>query len=103
MNETISKLSKEVGLPVDVVKKVYSTYWLTVREYLSSLPLKELDDNISEEEFKKLRTSINIPSIGKLHCTYERFRRIKKHFEFIKELRRKKDEENDSKGHQAHV
>ena len=38
---------------------------------------------LSEEEFSKYRTNINIPSLGKLYCTYDRFLRVKKRFKII--------------------
>ena len=54
-----------------------------------------VNDNISvndlnEEDFSKLKTNFNIPSLGKLTCTYERMLGVKKRFNFIKQLREKK-------------
>lgn len=51
---------------------------------MSSLPLKE---DISEEEFSKLRTNFNIPALGKFNCTYSRMQGVKKRFEYIKKIR----------------
>lgn len=66
------------------MKKAYESYWLFIRENIKALPLKE---DLSEEEFKELKTNFNIPSLGKLTCTYERMLGVKKRFEHIKKLR----------------
>ena len=44
-----------------------------------------MSSQLSEEEFKKLRTSFNIPSLGKLSCSYERMKRVKNTKNYIKE------------------
>ena len=51
------------------------------------IPLKE---DIDEEDFAKLKTNFNIPSLGKLTCTYDRMLGVKKRFKIIKQLREKK-------------
>lgn len=64
-----SEASLITGLPKEIIRKVYNSYWRVVREHFSSLPLKE---DITEEEFNSLKPSINISSIGKLYVTYDR-------------------------------
>ena len=61
MNYTdiIKKVSEELNIPKEVVDKT----------------------------FLKLRTNFNIPSIGKLYVTLDRFKRCKKRFEIIKNLK----------------
>ena len=44
---------------------------------------------MSDEEFSKLHTNFNIPSLGKLCCTLDRYRRVKKRFEYIQNIRNK--------------
>lgn len=85
--DIISKISRELDLPKEVVDKVYRAYWLFIKQHIQSLPLKE---DINEEDFAKLRTNFNIPSLGKLACTYDRMLNIKKRFEIIKKIREKK-------------
>ena len=68
------KVSQETGIPVKIVNKTYRAYWKAVREHVSSLPLKE---DLTEEQFKELQPNVNIPSIGKLHVTYDRYRKVK--------------------------
>lgn len=89
--DIIDKVSKELNLPKEVVDKTYRAYWLSIKQHIQSLPLKE---NINEEDFAKLRTNINIPSLGKLCVTWDRLIGCKKRFEIIKKIREKKNAEN---------
>ena len=79
-NEIITKVSQETNLPGKVVDKVFKAYWSFIRVSLQALPLKE---NLSEEEFLKLKTNFNTPSLGKLTCTYEDYLRQRKRHEHI--------------------
>lgn len=83
-SKAIKHVSKELGLPPKVVKEAYESYWTFIRNNIKALPLKE---DLSKEEFDKLRTNFNIPSIGKLSCTYDRMIRVKKRFEYKRRLR----------------
>lgn len=85
--DIINKVSQEVNIPKEVVNAAYKSYWEFIKKTIQSLPLKE---DISEEEFDKLRTNFNIPSLGKLYVTWDRFVGCKKRFEYIKQLREKK-------------
>lgn len=78
------KVAKELNLPVEVVDLAYDSFYKFIRETIASLPLKE---DLSEEEFKSLKTNFNIPSIGKLHCTYDRFLRMKETLKYIKTVK----------------
>jgi hypothetical protein len=75
--EIISKVAEDTGLSKILVDRTYRAYWRAIREHITSLPLK---DNLTDEEFNKLRPNINIPSIGKLYVTLDRYRRMKKMF-----------------------
>ena len=44
-------------------------------------------EDINEEEFSKLRTNFNVPSLGKMVCTYDRMMGVKKRYNYIKKLR----------------
>jgi hypothetical protein len=85
--DIIGKVSQEMDIPLEVVDTSYKSYWKFIKQTIQSLPLK---DDISEEEFTKLRTNFNIPSLGKLTCTYDRMLGMKKRFKFIKQIREKK-------------
>ena len=84
--QIIESVANELQLPVDLVRKTYKAYWQFVRDTIEQLPLK---DDISEEDFKKIKTNFNIPSLGKLYCTRDRYLRVKKRFEYINNLREK--------------
>jgi hypothetical protein len=75
--EIVAKVSEDTGLSRKLVDSTYKSYWRAVREHIKSLPLKE---DLSEEEFKKLKPSVNIPSLGKLYVTYERYMKIRKQY-----------------------
>lgn len=90
--ETIDYVANKLELPQEVVKEAYESYWKFIRQIISELPLK---DELSEEEFNRLRTNFNIPSIGKLSCTYARYKAIKDRYKHIKKLR---DDNNNKEG-----
>lgn len=85
--DIIGKVSQEMDIPLEVVDTAYKSYWKFIKQTIQSLPLK---DDISEEEFAKLRTNFNIPSLGKLTCTFDRMMGVKKRFKYIKQIREKK-------------
>lgn len=90
----IERLSQELNLPIDVIIKVYKAYWLYIRKTIESLPLKE---DLKEEDFSKLRVNYNIPNLGKLTCTYDRYKRLKNKNNLLKEkkdAKYKKDKAN---------
>lgn len=81
-DEIISKVAESTGLTKHIVDRTYRAYWKTIRSYITSLPLK---DELTDEEFMKLRPNVNIPSIGKLYITLDRYKRMKKvHKEFLR-------------------
>ena len=98
-NEIIGEVSIRLGIPEGVVSKTYKAYWKAVREHIESLPLKE---DLTDEEFQKLQPNVNIPSIGKLNVTLERYKRKKKSFELhclgVKETRGKDNKKDSEKG-----
>lgn len=82
------RVSEDTGIPIETVKEAYRLFWKFVRETISELPLK---DDLTEEEFNELRTNFNIPSLGKLVCTFDRYMGMKKRYKYLMELRRRKD------------
>lgn len=86
--EVLNRVADKLNIPVEVVKEAYESYWEYIRNTISELPLKE---DLSEEEFNKLRTNFNVPSIGKLACPYDRYKAIKDRYKHIKKLRDAKD------------
>lgn len=85
MNKDIlNNVSRTLGISPDVIEKVYKAYWLYIKTTIEALPLK---DNLNEKEFLKLRINFNVPSLGKLYVTWNRFVGCKKRYELIKKLR----------------
>jgi hypothetical protein len=82
--EIIETLSVEMNLPQEVVDTAYKSFYAFMREVITGLPLKE---DLSEEEFGLLKTNFNIPALGKLHCTYDRYLRMKEQQKYIKKIR----------------
>lgn len=87
--QILQNVADNLNLPVSLVRKTYRAYWQFVRDTIQELPLKE---DLSEEDFKSIKTNFNIPSLGKLYCTRERYLGVKKRFEYIKNLREKNAE-----------
>ena len=79
----ILSVSKDLGISPDVVEKVYKAYWLYIKTTIEALPLKE---DLTEEEFSKLRTNFNIGSLGKLFVTYKHYVGVKKRFEYLRKI-----------------
>ena len=85
------KVSSELNIPVKVVEYAYKSYWKFIREKIKELPLKDIKD---EEEFLKLRTNFNIPSLRKLDITLDRFNRVNKIELFVNKNKNDKSKED---------
>ena len=94
--DAIDYVANKLELPREVVKEAYESYWKYIRCTISELPLK---DDLSEEEFNKLRVNFNIPSLGKLAVTWDRYKAIKDRYKHAKKLRY----DSNNKESQAHV
>lgn len=94
--DAIDHVANKLGLPREVVKEAYESYWKYIRCTISELPLK---DDLSEEEFNKLRTNFNVPSLGKLAVTWDRYKAIKDRYKYVKKLR----DGSNNKESQTHV
>ena len=77
------EVSEETGIPVEDVSVAYRYFWKFFKRKVSELPMKE---EMDEETYRNLRTSCNIPQIGKLNCTWDRFQKIHNSSKNIKEI-----------------
>lgn len=91
--DVTEQVSKELNIPIEVVNLAYRSFWAFIKDTIKALPLK---GDLSEEEFNKLRTNFNIPSIGKLYVTSDKYERMKKRFEYIKKIQNVKYKENQT-------
>lgn len=82
-DDIIKAVAEEENLPIGHVDKIYKSYWKSIRDHISQLPLKE---NLSDEEFMRIQPNVNIPSIGKLYLTLERYKRLVQMFNIRKEI-----------------
>lgn len=82
--EIVKQLSEEQSIPEEVVDIAYKSFFEFIRSTIVELPLK---DNLSEEDFNKLKTNFNIPSLGKLHCTYDRYKGMKERLNYLKKIK----------------
>ena len=82
--EIILDVSRNLDISPNVIEKVYKAYWSFIKETIQALPLK---DNLSEEAFSTLKTNFNVPSLGKLTCTLDKYNRVKKRFKLIENFR----------------
>lgn len=87
--QIINKVSGDINVSPDIVDKTYKAFWLFIRTSIQDLPLKE---ELSEEEFSRLKPNFNIPSLGKISCTYQRYKGVKQKFKHIKKLRERNEE-----------
>lgn len=85
-DEIISKVADSLELPRRVVDKAYRAYWKVIREHITALPLKS---ELTDEEFLNLQPNVNIPSIGKLYVTLDRYKRMKRLYEKFNNLKKK--------------
>jgi len=81
----IEQVAKKYDLPYSVVNGAYRGFWLFVRNYVSNVHLKQ--DGLSKEEFSKLKPNVNLPSLGKLAVTYDRYIGMKLRYKYIQKLR----------------
>lgn len=79
--EIAYKAALELNLPPKYVWEVYKSYWMFIRNYISSLNIKDIK---CEEEFNLLKTNINIPSLGKFHLDWNRLENKRKENERYK-------------------
>lgn len=71
MDKIYTEIAEELQLPIEVVKKAYTSYYEYIRIQISNTLLKDKE----LEDIEDL--SFNIPSIGKLYLNKNKLKRIK--------------------------
>ena len=90
--QIIKQVAKELNLPEDLVRNTYKSYWKVVKQIIESKQIKSLDNKLlSQEEFNDNIININIPSIGKLNCTYDKYQKVLTKFNLINNIKRRED------------
>lgn len=90
--QIISQVAKELDLPEDLVRNTYKSYWKVIKQIIESRQIKsESNEILSQEEFNNNAVNINIPSIGKLNCTYDKYQKVLTKFNLINNIKRRED------------
>lgn len=76
-NEIVAQVAGSTGLSKKMVDRIYKLYWKSVREYIKSRTLKE---DLTEEEFIKLKPNVNVPSLGKFYVDFNKYKRLKEQY-----------------------
>lgn len=80
--DIVKKIASSIDMPSTKVDRIYRYYWLFIKEKIESLDIRNLEEIPSD-----LRTSFNIPSLGKLA--------IQKNIKEIKKYIKKHDKSKD--------
>jgi hypothetical protein len=75
LKKLIHSIGLEFNLQDDIVKKIVQAQFKFTRETISNLDVK---DNMTEEEFKELKTNFIYTHIGKLYTNFMVYEKIKK-------------------------
>ena len=73
LNLAIRKVSRKLSVDQKLVEQVYKSYWMFIKEHISSLPLREL----SQEEYDSTVSNVNLPYLGKLYVDYNKLGKYK--------------------------
>jgi hypothetical protein len=87
----VNKVAKELDIPNLTATAAYRLYWKFIKDTVEALP--ELE-NISEEDFNKLRVNFSIIGLGHFITTYRRLQQIDKFKRTWRERKILKDERN---------
>lgn len=87
MKDVYEEVAIKLKLPIEVVKLIYTSYYKFIRKTIKEIPLKE---TMTEDEFNLYRTNFNIPSLGKLYCTYDRIESLRKKRIILNKIRNDK-------------
>ena len=89
LKRIIRLTAMELKLTEAVVEVVYRDYWKFIRDTFSNIPLKEIT---TEEEFNQYKTSINLPSLGKMYTTWDKVEKYRRRRYYVNKI----FEENDT-------
>ena len=90
--QIIKQVAKELNLPEDLVRNTYKNYWKVIKQSIESNDIKYSKDSIlTANEFNSKQININIPSIGKLNCTYDKYQKTIAKFNLINNIKRRED------------
>ena len=90
--QIIKQVAKELNLPEDLVRNTYKSYWKVIKQIIERNNIKSNDNLIfTSEEFNNNVININVPSIGKLNCTYDKYLKTINRFNLINNIKKRED------------
>ena len=87
LNLAIRKVARNLSVDQKLVEQVYKSYWLFIKEHISSLPLREL----SQEEYDSTISNINLPFLGKLYVDYNKLAKYHEQRKLYRDVRSKEN------------
>lgn len=87
LNLALKRTSRKLSVDLKLVESVYKSYWLFIREYVSSLPLEDM----SQTEFDSTVNNISLPYIGKLYVEYKKIDRYKERLKLKEDVKTKEN------------
>ena len=92
LKRIVKLVSIESKIPEATVEVAYRLYWQFIKDSLEAIPIRDIQ---SQEEFDKYRTSINLPSLGKMFITFDKVQKQRRRYEYLVKLfNNKEGEEN---------
>ena len=92
LKQIIKQVAKELDLPEDLVRNTYKSYWKVIKQIIERNNIKSNDNLIfTSDEFNNMQMNINIPSIGKLNCTYDKYQKTIARFNLINKIKRREN------------
>ena len=88
LNLALRKVARNLSVDQKLVEAVYKSYWYFIKEYISSLPLRDL----TEEEYDSTVSNINLPFLGKLYVDYNKLAKYHKQRKLYRDVKDKESE-----------
>ena len=90
--QIIKQVAKELNLPEDLVRNTYKSYWKVIKQIIERNNIKSNDNLIfTSDEFNNNVININVHSIGKLNCTYDKYLKTINRFNLINNIKKRED------------
>ena len=90
LNLALRKTARNLSVDQKLVEQVYKSYWLFIKEHISSLPLRDL----SQEEYDSTVSNVNLPFLGKLYVDYNKLANYHRERKLYKDVKTEESEAN---------
>lgn len=82
--EIYEQVAKELGLSYKEVEEAYKSYYHFIVKTIKEMDLNNRE-TMSKEEFNSFQKSFNLPSLGKLYASYDKYAGLKRMNKYYKE------------------